>query len=331
MSCIPNPRHSAGKHRHRDQGYVLLALLYMITLLVIAAAVVAPSIAFQIKRDREEELVHRGVQYSRAVRKYFKKFNRYPTRLEELDNTNNLRFLRKHYKDPITGKDFKLLHYGEVRMNPGGGLAGLAAGLTGNTNTGLIQDNGGQSDGSQAGTTLNGPAFARPGSTAFGGGFGGQNTNGGNQQSSDSSTSPGTGDGASIAGSQTNPAPGGDSGTNSNGASPSASSGAFGSTSGPNGPTLGGGPIVGVVSASKKDSIREFNHKKKYSDWQFIYDPSSDRPGLLVMTPNQPPLQSSVNVVNQTGSGQNGGQQPLQNQPGSPPASTPDPGTTPPQ
>ena len=55
------------------------------------------------------------------------------------------------------------------------------------------------------------------------------------------------------------------------------------------GTTFGGGPIVGVVSASKKDTIREFNHKKKYNEWQFIYDPATDRGGLL-MTPNQPPI-----------------------------------------
>ncbi len=71
---------------------------------------------FQIQRDREEEMIHRGVQYSRAIKKYFKKFGRYPTSLNDLENTNNLRFLRKRYKDPITGKDFKLLHYSEVQM-----------------------------------------------------------------------------------------------------------------------------------------------------------------------------------------------------------------------
>jgi hypothetical protein len=53
------------------------------------------------------------------------------------------------------------------------------------------------------------------------------------------------------------------------------------------------------VSASTKDSIREFNHKKKYNEWQFIYDPSTDRGGLL-STPNQPPLQGFANQ-DQTG------------------------------
>src|SRR5256885_10465553 len=47
------------------------------------------------------------------------------------------------------------------------------------------------------------------------------------------------------------------------------------------GQVFGGGPIVGVASTSKAQSIREFNHKNHYNQWQFIYDPSSDRGGLL--------------------------------------------------
>ena len=61
------------------------------------------------------------MQYSRAVEKYYKKFGRYPSRIEELENTNNIRFLRKRYKDPITGKDFKFLHLGDVRLRAGTG------------------------------------------------------------------------------------------------------------------------------------------------------------------------------------------------------------------
>src|SRR5204863_2930110 len=103
-----------------------LTLLLAVTLLIIGMAIVLPEITFQVKRDREEEMIHRGVQYSRAIRRYVKKFGRYPTRIEELENTNNIRFLRRRYKDPITGKDFRLLHLGEVRMFAQG-VPGLAA------------------------------------------------------------------------------------------------------------------------------------------------------------------------------------------------------------
>jgi len=79
----------------------------------------------------------------RAIQHFYKKFNRYPNKIEELENTNNVRFLRRRYtdpmnRDPATGKerDFKFLHQQDVMLNsgpvlPGGlgqnGLAGLQA------------------------------------------------------------------------------------------------------------------------------------------------------------------------------------------------------------
>ena len=58
---------------------------------------------------------------------------------------------------------------------------------------------------------------------------------------------------------------------------------------------------MGVASKSKDKSIREFNKKNHYNDWQFIYDPNTDRGGLL-NTPAQPPLQGAAqNLSNQPG------------------------------
>ncbi|MFZ1159871.1 MAG: hypothetical protein WAO10_18950, partial [Candidatus Sulfotelmatobacter sp.] len=102
----------------QDRGYVLLGLLLMVSVLMIAAAVVAPNLAFQIKRDREEELVHRGVQYTRAIRSYAKRTGRYPVRAEDLLGGPDQRFIRKLYKDPMTGRDFKFLHLDDVQPGP---------------------------------------------------------------------------------------------------------------------------------------------------------------------------------------------------------------------
>src|ERR1700720_2327837 len=126
MKFSPNRLHPSSKVRLGHDGYVLLALLLTVTLMIVAAAAVLPSIEFQIRRDREEELIHRGVQYSRAIRAYYKKLGRYPAKLDDLESANNLRFLRKRYKDPITGKDFKLLHFGEVKLTFGAPLAGAS-------------------------------------------------------------------------------------------------------------------------------------------------------------------------------------------------------------
>src|ERR1700752_2977537 len=118
------------KSRRSEDGYALLTLLLVMALLMIFAGASVPSITFDIKRDREEEMIHRGVQYSRAIRAYYKKFGRYPTKIEDLESANNLRFLRKRYKDPITGKDFKLLHFGEAKLSMGGGIGGMIPGAT---------------------------------------------------------------------------------------------------------------------------------------------------------------------------------------------------------
>src|SRR5215469_502803 len=104
----------------QQSGYILLVLLLMIAVLTIgfleATKYDLQYTVLQNKREREEELIHRGAQYSRAIRSYFKKFGRYPARIEDLENTNNIRFLRKRYKDPITGKDFKLLRMNDVQF-----------------------------------------------------------------------------------------------------------------------------------------------------------------------------------------------------------------------
>jgi hypothetical protein len=68
---------------------------------------------------------------------------------------------------------------------------------------------------------------------------------------------------------------------------------------------FGGGPIVGVASVSKDKTIREFNKKNHYNEWQFIYDPSTDRGGLL-STPNQPPLQGTTPNLQQGAPGATG-------------------------
>ena len=260
--------------RRSEQGYMLLTLMLFAALLAIAAAAVLPEIAFQTKRDREEELIHRGVQYSRAIRKYVKKFGRYPTSLQDLDNTNQLRFLRKHYKDPLNGKDFKLLHLGEVQATFGPGLTGATAAFAGQLNA-----NGQQ----PPQPVLSTRSFSQPASAA----------------------------GAASA-TRVNPDQSGEDA----GDADQAQAGQQGQSS--RGDTLGqqvfgGGPIVGVASTSKDKTIREFNKKSHYNEWQFIYDPTSDRGGLL-STPNQPPLQGAPGVAPGVGGAAPG----VQGQPGQP-------------
>ncbi len=140
----------------------MLTLLLAMALMIIFAAVIVPSITFDIRRDREEEMIHRGVQYSRAIRAYYKKFGAYPTKIEDLENTSNLRFLRKRYKDPMNCKnskcaDFKLLHFGEVQMT----LSGIGGGTIPGANA----------IGANGGTTGSSP-FSQPSALGGNSGFG---------------------------------------------------------------------------------------------------------------------------------------------------------------
>ncbi|MFZ0798121.1 MAG: type II secretion system protein [Terriglobales bacterium] len=247
----------------RSRGYMMITLMLAVALITIGLLAVLPEIKQQVQRDREEELRHRGTAYMRAIQHFYKKFGRYPTRLEELENTNNIRFLRRRYTDPMsrdtkTGKekDFKLLHQQDISLNNGpvlpgqngpGGPGGPGGGLLGQG--GLQGQSGGQTGGLQQ----------------TGGGTSGQSSasgDSGNSSSSGSSNTPGS--------------------SNSN----------TGSSSGFSGPTFGGGPIIGVASTNNKTkTIRVFFDKTHYNDWLFIYVQALDRGGLLVgpVNPNMPP------------------------------------------
>lgn len=243
---------------------MMITLALALALIMLALLTVMPEISQQVRRDREEELMHRGTAYMRAVQHYYRKFNRYPSRVEDLENTNNMRFLRRRYTDPInrdpkTGKerDFKFLRQQDISLNNGPTLGPTAGQL-------------GQSGGSSQGSGQGQGGF---GSSSGGlGGFGAQSSGfqqTGSQSSGSSSfgSSP-SGSGSSSSGSST-------SGTSSDSGSSSSNSGSS------NGPTFGGGPILGVASMSKDKSIRVFYQKNHYNDWLFIYLPNADRGGLL--------------------------------------------------
>lgn len=268
------------RRRSSEQGYILLTLMLVATVLAITLIAVLPDVMQEAKRDREEELIHRGVQYSRAIKKYVKKFGNYPTSLDALDNTNQIRFLRKRYKDPITGKDFKLLHQGEVQTTFGGGLAG-ASPIAGRPGAAFGAGNfgGGNRLAAQASTGLTGigSGFGTPS------GFGTSSATGPQTQGQNGQAQ--AGQGQNGQGDQDQNGQGSDSDKDKDKDSLA-------------GKTFGGGPIVGVVSTSKDKSIREFNKKDHYNQWQFIYDPTTDRGGLLT-TPNQPPLQGAGTLAGQ--------------------------------
>jgi type II secretory pathway pseudopilin PulG len=103
---------------------MLLVLMLAVAVLTITMLGVAGNYRRSIVRDREVEMIHRGVQYARAVRRYYIKNGRYPTSIEQLENTNTLRYLRKRYKDPMSPDgQWKIVHLTDIKLP---GVAGLA-------------------------------------------------------------------------------------------------------------------------------------------------------------------------------------------------------------
>lgn len=235
--------------RNRDQGgYVLLAILFALTVLIVGLAVAAPRAATALRRTKEDELVRRGQQYALGIRRFYKKFGRYPSNIDQLENTNNIRFIRRRYLDPLTGKDdWTPIQFGQAR--PAVGFFGQK-----------IVNTSGQSP--------SGPGL---GPSAIGTGLGGSSGSGpsivNNASSATGSTSPSnsaTGTGPSGAG-----APGSPSGPAGSATNPFSSDQLSGRS-------FGGGAIVGVSVPSQKESLKEFQQKNHYNEWQFVYDPTMD-------------------------------------------------------
>src|SRR3954469_13217449 len=101
-----------------EQGYAMAALLVALSIMAVMMTVAMPVWKQTAQREKEEELVFRGMQYVHAIGMFQRKFaNAYPPNVEvPVDQ----RFLRKKFKDPITNDEF-------VAIAVGTGLPGAGA------------------------------------------------------------------------------------------------------------------------------------------------------------------------------------------------------------
>ena len=113
------------KSSRSDAGFALAALISMITAAAVLTAIVVPLHVMQRRRETEKELIFRGNEYIRAIQKYQRKYGIYPSSVEDLLSRDGLRFIRRQYKDPITGEDFRL-----INVNPDGTLNGATIAKT---------------------------------------------------------------------------------------------------------------------------------------------------------------------------------------------------------
>lgn len=91
-----------------QRGYALVALLAMMTVLMITAMAVAPSIRQQTRRQLEEEAIARGEEVAEAIRRFIHYTNRLPHSMEELQEgapvgTKKIQVLRPSAaRDPLS-------------------------------------------------------------------------------------------------------------------------------------------------------------------------------------------------------------------------------------
>lgn len=97
--------------RSSEGGFALLLIFLMAAAIALMLYQQVPRVAFESEREKEQLLIDRGNQYKRAIQLYYVAFKRYPARIEDLEHTNDKRFLRRRYVDPYTGKDdWRLIH-----------------------------------------------------------------------------------------------------------------------------------------------------------------------------------------------------------------------------
>lgn len=82
-------------------GYSLVALVMIVAVMNIVIAASLPLWSTAIQREKEEELVFRGLQYAEAIRVFQTRHGRYPVRLEELLEVEP-RSIRQLYPEPMT-------------------------------------------------------------------------------------------------------------------------------------------------------------------------------------------------------------------------------------
>jgi type II secretory pathway pseudopilin PulG len=114
-------RRAGSTRREREGGFALLLVFVMAAVIAITLYMEVPRVAFDVQRQKEQLLMERGQQYQIAIRRYMQRGLKqgvnqvvgppWPAKIEDLENTNGRRFLRKRYIDPMTGTDeWRIIH-----------------------------------------------------------------------------------------------------------------------------------------------------------------------------------------------------------------------------
>ena len=108
-----------------ERGFTYLTVLFLVAFMGLGLALAGEVWQTGVTREREQQLLYAGNQYRRAIERYYLSgLAQYPRALEDLledpRKPNVQRYLRKLYRDPLTGKG----EWGIVKA-PDGGVMGV--------------------------------------------------------------------------------------------------------------------------------------------------------------------------------------------------------------
>ena len=109
------------------RGYALVALIVVVAVMNVLVAASLPYWSQVIQRDKEAELIFRGLQYAEAIRVFQLRFNRLPNTLDELIEVNP-RSIRRLWTDPMTDDGEWEPIRGQVGQAAGGQARQVAGG-----------------------------------------------------------------------------------------------------------------------------------------------------------------------------------------------------------
>jgi hypothetical protein len=263
----------------RQQGYAILFVLFLLTLLLLTTVAVAPNVLTEGRREREKEMIWRGQQYVRGIKLYYRKTGKFPTSLEDLTKPKigSIRFMRQAYKDPMNVNDgeWRLIYVGPagqligslkpqraLQLSAFGGTPAVAAPNLSPNPSGMGGPIGsqpfGMGPGGMGGLGQTGPMGGSGFSTMAGGTSGANGAAGANQTNGTALpnlSQPGAQD-ASL--------------------DPAAADAANEALLSSDPPVVMGGNIIGVGSKINRGSVIVYDQAKNYRQFEFIWDPSKD-------------------------------------------------------
>lgn len=146
------PTTANGKHA---RGHMMVVVLVMVTLVTLVLGVVIQPMRTTATRTKEQQLIYRGEHIAMGIRRYYFKYGRFPTKLEDLIE-GEPRFIRKLYEDPMSKEgDWTLVYFDPSNMKQVRELQGNSVGLSSGMQR-LLGENEGEQNSENSNAGLSG-------------------------------------------------------------------------------------------------------------------------------------------------------------------------------